>query len=36
MKEKLDRCVKEKLVYFCDVLNIPINKATMKKVSKLE
>ncbi|KAK4768069.1 hypothetical protein SAY87_003210 [Trapa incisa] len=31
VKEKLERCVKEKLVYFCDVLNIPMNKATTKK-----
>ncbi|KAK7369633.1 hypothetical protein VNO80_11675 [Phaseolus coccineus] len=30
-REKIDRCVKEKLVDFCNVLNIPINKATMKK-----
>jgi len=33
MKEKLDKCVKEKLLDFCDVLNIPINKAVIKKVS---
>ncbi|KAM7483475.1 hypothetical protein LguiB_008058 [Lonicera macranthoides] len=31
VKEKLDKCVKEKLLDFCDVLNIPINKATIKK-----
>lgn len=31
VKEKLDKCVKEKLVDFCDVLNIPINKASVKK-----
>ncbi|KAJ7945671.1 Protein DEK [Quillaja saponaria] len=31
VKEKLDKCVKEKLVDFCDVLNIPINKANVKK-----
>lgn len=32
MKEKLDKCVKEKLVDFCDVLNIPINKTVVRKV----
>lgn len=31
VKEKLEKCVKEKLVDFCDVLNIPINKASVKK-----
>ncbi|XP_073296721.1 DEK domain-containing chromatin-associated protein 1-like isoform X2 [Primulina huaijiensis] len=31
VKEKLDKCVKEKLLDFCDVLNIPVNKATIKK-----
>ncbi|XP_073018161.1 DEK domain-containing chromatin-associated protein 1-like isoform X1 [Primulina eburnea] len=31
VKEKLDKCVKEKLLDFCDVLNIPVNKATVKK-----
>ncbi|KAG7021385.1 Protein DEK, partial [Cucurbita argyrosperma subsp. argyrosperma] len=31
VKEKLEKCVKEKLVDFCDVLNIPINKTTVKK-----
>ncbi|XP_057480907.1 DEK domain-containing chromatin-associated protein 1-like isoform X2 [Actinidia eriantha] len=31
MREKLDKCVKEKLLDFCDVLNIPINKTTVKK-----
>ncbi|TXG54414.1 hypothetical protein EZV62_019670 [Acer yangbiense] len=31
LKEKLEKCVKEKLVDFCDVLNIPINKAVVKK-----
>lgn len=30
-KEKLDKCVKEKMLDFCDVLNIPVNKATIKK-----
>lgn len=33
VKEKLDKCVKEKLMDFCDVLNIQINKAGTKKVS---
>ncbi|ESR50126.1 hypothetical protein CICLE_v100310092mg, partial [Citrus x clementina] len=31
VKEKIDKCVKEKLLDFCDVLNIPINKAVVKK-----
>lgn len=32
-KEKLDKCIKEKLVFFCDVLDIPINRSHIKKVS---
>lgn len=32
VKEKLDKCVKEKLLDFCDVLNVPIHK-TGKKAS---
>lgn len=36
IKEKFDKCVKEKLVDFCDVLNIPINKAVVKKVCSIE
>ncbi|CAO2835746.1 unnamed protein product [Amaranthus hypochondriacus] len=38
VKEKFDKCVKEKLLEFCDVLDIPITKTTTKKediVSKL-
>ncbi|OIW17047.1 hypothetical protein TanjilG_00186 [Lupinus angustifolius] len=31
IKERIDKCVKEKLVDFCDVLNIPINKGNVKK-----
>ncbi|GMH31495.1 hypothetical protein Nepgr_033338 [Nepenthes gracilis] len=31
LREKLDKCVKEKLLDLCDVLNIPINKANVKK-----
>ncbi|KAF2302680.1 hypothetical protein GH714_000733 [Hevea brasiliensis] len=31
VREKLDRCFKEKLVDFCDVLNIPISKTVVKK-----
>ncbi|KAL2342798.1 hypothetical protein Fmac_004083 [Flemingia macrophylla] len=31
IREKIDKCVKEKLVDFCNLLNIPINKASMKK-----
>lgn len=33
IREKIDKCVKEKLVDFCNVLNIPINKTSKKKVS---
>lgn len=32
VKEKLDKCNKEKLSEFCDVLDIPIAKATTRKV----
>ncbi|KAH6764432.1 hypothetical protein C2S51_015681 [Perilla frutescens var. frutescens] len=31
VKEKLDKYVKEKLIEFCDVLDIPISKANAKK-----
>ncbi|KAL0464089.1 UNVERIFIED_CONTAM: hypothetical protein Slati_0296500 [Sesamum latifolium] len=31
LKEKIDKCVKEKLLDFCDVLDISVNKATIKK-----
>ncbi|WVZ18183.1 hypothetical protein V8G54_005505 [Vigna mungo] len=31
IKERIDKFVKEKLLYFCDVLNIQINKANAKK-----
>ncbi|PNY14766.1 dek domain-containing chromatin associated protein [Trifolium pratense] len=31
IKERIDKCVKEKLIVFCDVLNIPINKGSVKK-----
>ncbi|XP_071722697.1 DEK domain-containing chromatin-associated protein 1-like [Rutidosis leptorrhynchoides] len=31
IKEKLDKCVKDKLLEFCDVLNIPVNKTSVKK-----
>ncbi|KAG5017628.1 hypothetical protein JHK85_023764 [Glycine max] len=31
VKEKLDKCNKEKLLEFCDVLDITINKATSRK-----
>ena len=34
VKEKLDKCVKEKLMDFCDVLNIPISRSGVKKVSR--
>jgi hypothetical protein len=32
VREKLDKCVKEKLMDFCDVLNVPINRSAVKKV----
>ena len=32
VREKLDKCVKEKLMDFCDVLNITINRSVVKKV----
>uniref|UniRef100_A0A3Q7GYU2 DEK-C domain-containing protein n=2 Tax=Solanum lycopersicum TaxID=4081 RepID=A0A3Q7GYU2_SOLLC len=31
IKEKLDKCVKEKLLVFCDILNIPVSKSATKK-----
>ncbi|KAB5525172.1 hypothetical protein DKX38_022921 [Salix brachista] len=31
VREKLDKCFKEKLMDFCDVLNIPINRSAVKK-----
>ncbi|XP_061342849.1 DEK domain-containing chromatin-associated protein 1-like isoform X1 [Gastrolobium bilobum] len=31
VKERIDKCVKEKLMDFCDILNIPINKTNVKK-----
>lgn len=36
VKEKLDKCVKEKLLDFCDILNIPVNRAVIKKASVLK
>lgn len=32
VKEKLDKFVKEKLLEFCDVLDIPVSKANTRKV----
>lgn len=32
VKEKFDKCNKEKLLEFCDVLDIPVAKATTRKV----
>ncbi len=32
VKEKFDKCNKEKLLEFCDVLDIPIAKANRRKV----
>lgn len=32
VKEKLDKCVKDKLLDFCDVLDIPVVKTAAKKV----
>ncbi|CAD5335729.1 unnamed protein product [Arabidopsis thaliana] len=31
IKEKIDKCVKEKLIVFCDVLDIPISRSNVKK-----
>ncbi|KAF6161548.1 hypothetical protein GIB67_009427 [Kingdonia uniflora] len=31
LREKLDKCVKDKLLDFCDLLDIPVAKSTMKK-----
>ncbi|KAL6006488.1 hypothetical protein ACLOJK_037442 [Asimina triloba] len=31
VKEKLDKCVKDKLLDFCDVLDIHVNKTTIRK-----
>ncbi|XP_019457722.1 PREDICTED: glutamic acid-rich protein-like isoform X2 [Lupinus angustifolius] len=31
IKEKIEKCVKDKLVEFCDILNVPINKTGLKK-----
>ncbi|MQL94180.1 hypothetical protein Taro_026839, partial [Colocasia esculenta] len=31
VKEKLDKCVKDKLLDFCDVLDIPVSRAVAKK-----
>lgn len=33
VKEKLDKCIKDKLIFFCDVLDIPISRSSIKKVS---
>lgn len=32
VKEKLEKCMKEKLLELCDILDIPVAKATSKKV----
>lgn len=32
VKEKFDKCNKEKLLEFCDVLDIPTSKTTRRKV----
>lgn len=32
VKEKLEKCVKEKLFELCDVLDIPVDKETSRKV----
>ncbi|THG21565.1 DNA ligase 1 isoform X2 [Camellia sinensis] len=31
VKEKLDKCIKEKLLEFCDVLDMPVTKANTRK-----
>lgn len=35
VKEKFDKCNKEKLLEFCDLLDIPIAKATTRKVCSI-
>lgn len=35
VKEKMDKCNKEKLLEFCDLFDIPTAKATSKKVCRL-
>lgn len=35
MKEKFDKCNKEKLLEICDMLDLPVAKATTKKVCAL-
>lgn len=35
VKEKLDKCVKDKLLEFCDVLDIPVVKTAARKVDSL-
>lgn len=35
MKEKFDKFTKERLLEVCDILDIPISKATTKKVCQL-
>ncbi|CAF2087163.1 BnaA06g19020D [Brassica napus] len=30
-KDKIEKCIKDKLIDFCDVLDIPINKSNVKK-----
>lgn len=32
IKEKLDKCVKEKLLEFCDLLDLPVTRAASRKV----
>lgn len=36
VREKLDKCNKEKLWEFCDVLDIPITKTTTRKVIDIQ
>lgn len=35
VKEKFDKCNKEKLLELCDVLDIPVVKATTRKVRSI-
>nr|GLL36013.1 protein DEK-like isoform X2 [Ipomoea trifida] len=35
VREKLEKCVKEKLLDFCDVLNVPVNRASEELTVKL-
>ncbi|KAK1358353.1 hypothetical protein POM88_051609 [Heracleum sosnowskyi] len=31
VKERIDKCVRDKLLFFCDILNLPVTKSCSKK-----